>query len=331
MNNIKTPLFFGLAFLIATILFNACKEETKPPREKRTFTTVNGFTINETGEKLLATDNGLFVLNESNGEFDFIENENDLKPFNDIGFSKSSLKKLWLASNEGVLNLSDNQLLNSSNSGLKSNSVYKLNFDYSNRGIFANPEGLSIDNNGKWIQSSGQDDLYLNFEITDIASTVNGYTFISTNGGGVERIEMDVDGISGATIFNTDWTLLESNNINTVFTDSATQAYGTDMGVAIHYSEYTKWDWEAYTSEDGLIDNNVISVVKDLEGNWWFGTTKGLSRFVDSEWTTFTKESDNLICNNIKFLAADIDGSIWIACDDGLSQFLNKQWTNYLK
>ena len=135
-----------------------------------------------------------------------------------------------------------------------------------------------------------ENDLYQNHEITDVASAVNGFTYITTNGGGIERFEMGVDGISSATIFDSDWTLLESNNINTVFIDSITQAYGTDMGVGLHFSEFTKWDWEIYSTIDGLIDNNVISVLKDKSNNWWFGTNVGLSKFDNTNWTNYTVE-----------------------------------------
>jgi hypothetical protein len=53
--------------------------------------------------------------------------------------------------------------------------------------------------------------------------------------------------------FTNDWTLLESDNINTVFIDDTTHVYGTDRGAALHSSECTKWDWLVYTTSEGLI------------------------------------------------------------------------------
>lgn len=329
MRHIIKPQFVVL-FLSSLLFFIACNSDETPTEIKKTFSKVNGFIISDSGDKFLATDSGMFVLNERTLEFDFYINENDVKPFNDLKFTTSS-EVLWLASNEGILNISDDKLVNSGNSGLKSNLVHRLDFDYFNRGIFANPDGLSINDNGKWIFSSGQNDLYQNHEITDVASAVNGYTYVTTNGGGIERFEMGVDGISSATIFDSDWTLLESNNINTVYIDSITQAYGTDMGVGLHFSEFTKWDWEFYSTVDGLIDNNVISVLKDKSGNWWFGTNVGLSRFDNSNWTNYTVQTDAILSDHIKFLAIDTDGSVWFASDKGLSQFMNNQWTNYKK
>jgi len=327
----KISWSIGIA-LCSFIILNSCEKENPDENVKISFETVNGFIIKESGEKILATDNGLFLFDETTGNFDFIEGANNLKPLNDLAFSKNEIsKELWLASNEGVLDFNNQQLFSSSNSGLQNNSVSHLDFDFNNRGIFATSEGLSILDNNKWTVSSGLNDIYLNFEITDLAPAVNGFVYVTTRGGGIERFKFDVDGISGATIFDTDWTRLESNNINIVYIDSITQVYGTDTGVAMHYSEFTKWDWEIYTTKNGLINNMVISVAKDKSGNWWFGTPQGLSRFNNSKWTSYTVEIQNILDNNIQFLAIDADGSVWFACDEGLSHFVNNRWINFSK
>ncbi len=322
--------FTGISIFFIFLL-NACKNEPEPAKEF-TFETVNGFVISEKGEKLLATDNGLFLLNSSTGKFEYVGVKNNLKPLNDINWLVTPGKKeLWLATDSGVFNFTGNQMFSGSNIGQQNNPVTRFDFDRANRGIFATLNGISILDNNKWTKSSGSNDIFLQYEITDVASAINGFTYITTKGGGVERIEFDADGISGATVFDTDWSKLESNYIHTVYIDSIMQVYGTDSGVAIHTSEFTKWDWEIYTSSDGLISNNVISVVKDKSGSWWFGTTNGISRLSNSSWTNFTAENSNIISNNIKFLAVDTDGTVWFASDEGLSQFVNNKWINYSK
>lgn len=328
-----TKKFFyaiGIAML-AGILFFACNNDNSKQVEDPTFQIVTGFAISKKGEKLLATDNGLFLFDETSEKFNFVSTEPLIAPLNDLIISKTQIEELWLASNEGAYNYATLELVTTENSGLLSNDVRYLNFDFNNRTYFATPQGVSILYNSEWSENHGKDSLFLKYEITDLASAINGFTYTATNGGGVERFNLDVDGVSSATIFDTDWTKLESNNINTVYIDSITQVYGTDMGVAMHFSEYTKWDWETYSIDDGLIDNNVISVVKDKSNNWWFGTIVGLSKFDNSNWTSYTVETDGILSNNIKYLAVDIDGSVWFASDRGLSQFTNNQWTNYIK
>ena len=310
----------------------SCKNEDPAEKEDLDFETVNGFVINAKGEKLLASEKGLIKLNQTTGKFELVESDVDGMPVNDLMLNVTAAKEeLWFASDMGVVNFTSKQKLTTTNSGLKDNKVTRLDFDFENRGIFANPKGLSILSNNKWFESAGQNDMYKNFEITDIASAVNGFTYVTTKGGGVERFEMDVDGISGATVFDTDWSKLESNNINTVYIDSITQVYGTDAGVAMHFSEFTKWDWETYSTKDGLINDTVTTVLKDKSDNWWFGTKQGLSSFNNSTWTNYSVATHNLVSNKIKFLAIDIDGTIWIATDQGLSHFTGGKWVNYSK
>jgi len=321
---------FSLSIFLLCSLFSCNNDE--PIETEIQFEEINGFVINNQGAKLLATDKGLYSLNEKTGIYEAVSGNIQLNPLNDLTYSKKTpVKELWLASNNGVLNFASQVQFTTSNSGLKNDVVTRLDFDFKNRGIFANPQGLSILDNNKWLASTGLNDIYLKFQITDIASAVNGFTYVTTKGGGVERFEMDVDGISGATIFDTDWSKLESNNVNTVFIDSITQVFGTDAGVALHFSEFTKWDWETYSKNDGLINDTVISVVKDGSKNWWFGTTQGLSRLANSKWTSYSVKTNNLISNRIKFLAVDIDGTVWFASDEGLSHFINGQWINYSK
>lgn len=320
----------GFAILILFLL-NSCGNDDLNETEEPLFETVNGFVISKKGEKFMATEKGLYSFNEKEG-YKAVTGNIQLSSPNDLIYSKKQpAKEMWLASDNGVLNFTTLQQLTCTNSGLKNNIVTQLDFDFENRGIFAHPKSLSILNNNKWFESTGQNDIYLQFEITDIASAVNGFTYVTTKGGGVERFEMDIDGISGATIFDTDWSKLESNNINTVYIDSIAQVYGTDAGVAMHFSEFTKWDWETYSKNDGMINDTVIAVVKDGSKNWWFGTRQGLSSFANSKWTNYSVKTHNLISNNIKFLAVDIDGTVWFASDEGLSHFVNGQWISYSK
>jgi ligand-binding sensor domain-containing protein len=312
--------------------FYACNRDDTKETEDILFEKISGFVINEQGDKFVATDKGLYFLDVINDKYEFVTSKIQHTPLNDLAYSETDpVKELWLASNTGVFNFTLQLYVTKANSGLLNDRVNHLNFDNNSSACFATPEGISILNNDKWTNYSGLDNLYLNFEITDMSSATNGFTYVTTYGGGVERFKINIDGISGATTFDTDWTMLESNNINTVFIDDTTQVYGTDAGVAMHFSEYTKWNWLIYTTSDGLICDTVLAIVKDHSDNWWFGTTQGISRLDDSEWTNYSIETHNIISNDIKFLAVDIDGSVWFASDKGLSQFIDEQWVNYSK
>ncbi len=333
MNHPHTVGTYNRILLILVITAVLCSCEKEDPKEPVSpYESVNGFVISEAGEKLLATSNGLYSFLEGSGSIELTGKDTPVSPIRDLTFTnKSYTQELWLASPAGAFNYTLQVYINVANSGLHSDEVNHIHVDQDNISYFATPEGLSILNQPEWILSTGQDDLYLNFEITDMGSTSNGFTYVTTLGGGIERFSIDVDGISGATLFDTDWTGLESNYIHTVFIDDTIQAYGTDQGAALHFSEYTKRDWMVYTTNDGLISDTVLAIVRDHSDNWWFGTTRGISRLSESQWTSYSIETHPIISNQVKFLAVDPEGSVWIATDQGLSKFMNEQWVSYPK
>lgn len=329
----RKSLHMLLFIALATILVS-CNGDDDPSDEKnKSFEVVNDFVINKQGEKLLATNNGLFKFDEETSEFIKLQSDVELNEVNNLLYADENLSSNFLlATNNGVVDYLAQSRLNMQNSELIDDEVYCLATDSDGRFYYATAEGISINDNNRWLVNLGRESQFADYKVTDIATTTNGFTYVTTNGHGIERFEVDVDGVSGATIFDNDWSSgLNTNIINTVFIDDTIQVYGTAEGVAFHYSEFTKWDWIAYTTADGLIDNNVISIVKDFEGDWWFGTEKGLSQMADDKWENFTKESAGFISDSVKHLAIDVDGLLWIASDAGLSRLKNKEWTNFIK
>ena len=316
--------------LILFVVLYACKKETE--ESDFSFESISGFVISEQGEKLLATDKGLCSLNESNGSYVAVENELGETSLFDLVYSNSAPEnELWLASNRGAYNYTSDELLSEENSGLQNNQVSQLGFNPDKIAFYAASDGISILNNSTWTHYPGMDDFFLQYEISDIASTSKGYTYVCTYGGGIERFKAGMDGISGATLLDTDWTQMESNYINSVFIDDTTQVYATNTGVAFHFSEYTKWDWEVYTTSDGLINDTVLSVTRDHSGNWWIGTARGLNMFDETDWLSFTAENHDLSSNRIQYLAIDTDGSVWMASDQGLSHYVDGLWVSFPK
>lgn len=295
------------------------------------FNTITDFVIKD-NIKYINTDQGLFTLNETNGDYEKVENSFLPSVINAIAVSPATVDNdFWLGSDEGAYNYTTETVFNEDNSGLHNNKVTNFSFDYHSRVFFGTPAGVSIMDGDNWVLNPGKDDQFLEYDITGMGTATNNYTYVATNGMGVERFKYDVDGISGATIFESDWTPLETNVVNCVYVFDTVQLYGTPEGAAIHYSHLTKWDWETFSTNDGLIDNNVISAVKDANGLIWFGTNKGLSSLNNETWTSYSQESNGILSNNINHLAAGSDGSVWFANNDGLCRFMNDEWTNFPK
>ena len=46
--------------------------------------------------------------------------------------------------------------------------------------------------------------------------------------------------------------------------------------------------WTNYTEKNsGLIGNNILAVTSDNRGNLWVGSTQGLNKFKDGQWTDY--------------------------------------------
>ena len=100
-------------------------------------------------------------------------------------------------------------------------------------------------------------------------------------------------------------------------------SYGGVVRWNINTGEYIK-----YITADGLIDNDVRSIAIDSEGNKWFGTTEGVSKFYGTNWTTYTT-SDGLAENRVNSIAIDLEGNKWFGTTEGVSKFDGTNWTNY--
>ena len=188
-----------------------------------------------------------------------------------------------MATNAGLLNYNDGSVLNTANSPIGIDNIDHINIPDQDKILLTNQNGVFIKTDTGWYTSTGKNDLFLDFEITGIETASNLYTYVSTNGGGIGRFKYDVDGVSGETIMDSDWTDLETNVINDVFVYDTVQYYATDKGIGFHFSEYTKWDWQIYTRQDGLVSDTALTINRDMEGNLWIGTYRGISKFNGEE------------------------------------------------
>jgi len=84
-------------------------------------------------------------------------------------------------------------------------------------------------------------------------------------------------------------------------------------------------DWHSHTTENsGLVSNTVRTICIDIDGDKWFGTDSGLSRFNGTTWSMIVKDTakKTLAHNSIRDIALEVTGygpEIWIATDAGVS------------
>jgi ligand-binding sensor domain-containing protein len=241
---------------------------------------------------------------------------------------------LWLASNSGVMTghweantLTIENSYTSGNSHLLSDTVLAILLDKAGYLWMGTNRGLNGLKNTDWILPSKY---VFSLPISRIGSSQDGWNYFATLGGGVARNKTTVDGVTSASTYEMPWAGLPSDTVNAIYIDPSTgnQWFGTPHGAAYHVGTETKKNWYVYTVNDGLVNNEVLSISGDAGGRIWFGTKGGVSVLDNSLLTSYT-EADGLAGNLVSAIAFDPDGSVWLGTDNGVSHYTSGQWLNY--
>ena len=87
--------------------------------------------------------------------------------------------------------------------------------------------------------------------------------------------------------------------------------------------------WTTFTSDDGLVRDEIKSLFEDREGQLWVGTNgSGVSRFDGHNWTSFTSEH-GLADNDVEVILQDREGFIWFGTKGGASRFDGRHWETF--
>jgi len=100
---------------------------------------------------------------------------------------------------------------------------------------------------------------------------------------------------------------------------------GTDRGVW----HFDVTDYTIFTTEDGLPNDRIYSIIIDTQNVKWFGTDVGISRYDGNTWENYTREN-SIIEGYIYTVAVDRDNVIW--CGGSRSNtycFDGNEWSVY--
>lgn len=95
---------------------------------------------------------------------------------------------------------------------------------------------------------------------------------------------------------------------------------------------YEKGNWTSFTTKDGLVDNEVASIVIGKDGSIWCASYRyGISRYDKNSWEVF-QTRDDLLSNDI--MDMDVSGGgenvqIILGHPQGISYFDSPQWHSY--
>lgn len=324
-----------VALCLSVFLLLSCKPD-EDSKNKIAGTVVKSIYIETNGTKWFATDKGISSFDGTTWtNFD----KSDGLPvagFNDMSPAASyEGTNLWLATTKGAIAthyeiniLSVENSYTTDNSNILSDTVLAIASDKAGYLWMGTTRGLTgLKNNTEWILPTK--DIFKK-PISNIKSSEDGWNYFATIGAGVGRNKTSVDGISAASTYEMPWAGLPSDIVNAVYVDPGTgnQWFGTPAGAAYHVGTETKRNWTVYTTADGLVNDEILSIAGDMNGNIWFGTKGGVSKLNNSVWTSYTT-ADGLAGNTVYAIAIDLDGSVWFGTDKGVSHFTSGQWLNY--
>ncbi len=89
-----------------------------------------------------------------------------------------------------------------------------------------------------------------------------------------------------------------------------------------------KYTFISYSTEQGLPQSQVSSMVQDSMGYLWVGTLGGLARFNGEDFVTFSTK-DGLVNNRITHLEI-IENELWVGHDGGVSVYQHGGFKKYL-
>src|SRR5206468_8729943 len=86
-------------------------------------------------------------------------------------------------------------------------------------------------------------------------------------------------------------------------------------------------EFSSFTTKDGLLADVVLSVSQARNGALWIGTNKGVNRYQDETFSSYSKPE--LPFSLTKTVFASHDGSVWFGANDGLINFRDGKATTY--
>ncbi|MDP4265001.1 MAG: two-component regulator propeller domain-containing protein [Bacteroidota bacterium] len=99
---------------------------------------------------------------------------------------------------------------------------------------------------------------------------------------------------------------------------------------ALHSQTAKRYSFTHYGSQEGLMSNEVTSVIQDDEGYMWIGTTNGLQRYDGIRFRTFRNrknDSTTIPANYVTQLMIDKKRNLWVMTEDKIGIFDTKNFT----
>jgi signal transduction histidine kinase/ligand-binding sensor domain-containing protein/DNA-binding response OmpR family regulator len=91
-------------------------------------------------------------------------------------------------------------------------------------------------------------------------------------------------------------------------------------------------NFDFYSQENGLSNNQIHCIVQDKKGWMWFGTSQGICRFDGYRFTVFKNEPEDtasLKGNLVRAILEDSKGQLWVGTENGGLNKFNREKENF--
>ncbi len=326
-----------MALLVLSILA-ACSKD-KPGEKKRTvivnIESLTSIVVGENSTVWIGSNSGLLGYDGTNWKlFTPSGMSGTPLPVSDLAADATGI---WMGTMSGAIyveatfeNIAASSVYSAAFTG--SDTVTCISVDHQGRSWFATPRGISANDGGSWptVTHFYGPTAFSSSPITSIGA-VNDTCYAGTRGGGLIRYIIATDGVSGASaLWPSNGCGLNDKEINCLFTDNANNLWiGMPSGAQKHIGSnpfITGTNWVLYTTDSGLVSNNVTAITQDQDGRMWFGTGNGTSMFDGSNWSSYTV-ADGMAGDSITDLATGANHDVWAVAGSTLSYFDGNSWS----
>ncbi len=92
-------------------------------------------------------------------------------------------------------------------------------------------------------------------------------------------------------------------------------------------SRFDGQSWVTFTTQNGLIDNTVLSIWAARDGSLWFGTLNGVSTYDGQYWRSFSIRTSGDPVADVGAITETPDGRLWFGSIHGaLKSYFKGQW-----
>jgi ligand-binding sensor domain-containing protein len=117
--------------------------------------------------------------------------------------------------------------------------------------------------------------------------------------------------------------IIDSVTVNSLSIYNATHTLYVATNSGLHLVNLKDFSYQVLHVQNGLLDENVSSVVCQENGVVWIGSKTGLISFNGKEFSYYNVGTDNN-SNHIRSLLIDYEGNLWIGTHNGLFKFRGK-------